>query len=284
MQIAALAVAEHAREFEDLLPRRRRAVSWRRIPARSANNASRACRRRGSIRCAGACRCVSLPGETCRMPVSTSAKPCSSNQARTALVIAPRAIRNGFRSACRAGDHHGDGWSIPAISTRRLTGTAAGRPSIYSGNRQKTLILLHFPTARHFRKPPDPGRQPAFSCRKTRALSIPRDRGCGPLVPEPCGRWRLQCNPGEEDDLAAIPAGFRFSPAASGWCECKNGARHTHAVSVSAKRISISAGNGQAETLASTDKISMLQPETALATAGRTCPDWSEARNSGKQL
>ena len=43
------------------------------------------------------------------MPVSTSAKPCSSNHARTALVIAPRASRNGLRSACRAADHHGDG-------------------------------------------------------------------------------------------------------------------------------------------------------------------------------
>ena len=52
------------------------------------------------------------------MPVSASANPCSSNQALKPFVIAARAIRNGFRSACRAGDHHGDGWSIPAISSQ----------------------------------------------------------------------------------------------------------------------------------------------------------------------
>ena len=38
------------------------------------------------------------------------------------------------------------------------------------------------------------------------------------------------------------------------------------------------------KTLVSTDKISMLQPETASTAAGHTCPDGSEARNSGKQL
>ena len=66
-------------------------------------------RRRRSSSVRGACRWVSLPGETCRMPVSTSAKPCSSNHARTAVVMAPRAARNGLTSACRAGVHHGDG-------------------------------------------------------------------------------------------------------------------------------------------------------------------------------
>jgi len=38
------------------------------------------------------------------------------------------------------------------------------------------------------------------------------------------------------------------------------------------------------KTLVSTDKISMLQPETASTAAGHKCPDWSEARNSEKQL
>ena len=36
------------------------------------------------------------------------------------------------------------------------------------------------------------------------------------------------------------------------------------------------------KTLASTGKISMLQPETASLAAGRPCPDWSRARISGK--
>jgi elongation factor P len=36
------------------------------------------------------------------------------------------------------------------------------------------------------------------------------------------------------------------------------------------------------KTLASTDKISMLQPETASKASGRPCPDWSRARISGK--
>ena len=34
----------------------------------------------------GACRWVSLPGETCKIPVSTSVNPCSSNHALTARV------------------------------------------------------------------------------------------------------------------------------------------------------------------------------------------------------
>jgi len=36
------------------------------------------------------------------------------------------------------------------------------------------------------------------------------------------------------------------------------------------------------KTLASTGKISMLQPETASLASGRPCPDWSRARISGK--
>ena len=36
--------------------------------------------------------------------------------------------------------------------------------------------------------------------------------------------------------------------------------------------------------LASGGQISMLQPETALTAAGHACPDWSQARDSGKQL
>jgi hypothetical protein len=38
------------------------------------------------------------------------------------------------------------------------------------------------------------------------------------------------------------------------------------------------------KTLASTDKISMLQPETASLAHGHPCPDWPQARNPGKLL
>src|SRR5216683_1996282 len=87
------------------------------------------------------------PGETCRIAVSTSAKPCSSNQALTALVIALLAVRNGFRSACRAADHQGDGWSIPAISNpprRAATDRCRARPSTGSGDRRIPLTLFDF--------------------------------------------------------------------------------------------------------------------------------------------
>ena len=57
------------------------AASCRRIPARCADRAA-AGRRPGPISSvAKACRCASLPGETCRAAVSTSMKPCASNQA-----------------------------------------------------------------------------------------------------------------------------------------------------------------------------------------------------------
>ena len=81
MQVAALAVAEHPREIENLRSRPPPAVSCRRIPARSADSAWRARRRHAMSSVRGACRWVSLPGETCKIPVSTSAKPCSSNHA-----------------------------------------------------------------------------------------------------------------------------------------------------------------------------------------------------------
>src|SRR5579859_5900612 len=58
---------------------------------------------------AKACRCASLPGETCRAGVSTSTKSRSANQARMAAVIRLRANRNGRRSACCCGVHHGEG-------------------------------------------------------------------------------------------------------------------------------------------------------------------------------
>ena len=78
------------------------------------------------------------------MAVSTSAKPCSSNQARTALAIAPRAIRKGFRSACRAGDHHGEGWSIPIISNPWLAGTEHSPASLKRHSRNRQIPLKSF--------------------------------------------------------------------------------------------------------------------------------------------
>src|SRR5437764_753946 len=69
----------------------------------------------------GACRWVSLPGETCKMAVSTSTKPWSSNHARTARVIAVRAARNGLISTRRAGIHPGKGTPVSQIEMRRIS-------------------------------------------------------------------------------------------------------------------------------------------------------------------
>src|SRR6478752_6808315 len=59
-----------------------------------------------------ACRCASLPGETCRAAVSTSRKPSASNQARNAALIRLRASRNGRRSAWFSGRHQGEGEAV----------------------------------------------------------------------------------------------------------------------------------------------------------------------------
>ena len=57
---------------------------------------------------ANACRWVSLPGETCKAPVSTSIKPLAANQARKAATIRPRAKRKGRRSAWTCGAQMGE--------------------------------------------------------------------------------------------------------------------------------------------------------------------------------
>src|SRR5690242_9231454 len=64
----------------------------------------------------GAWRWVSLPAETCRMAVSTSANPWTSNHARTVRDTAARAWQHGHKSACRAADHHGEGGSLTVIA------------------------------------------------------------------------------------------------------------------------------------------------------------------------
>src|SRR6266480_7722658 len=110
------------------------------------------------------------------MPVSTSAKPCSSNHVLMALVISPLAIRNGFRSACPDADHHGDGWSILAISNRPgcATERLLASPSIRSGYRRILLTLFNFlgdgAASLEVKRAPD--FRSVFSCRKTHALSI----------------------------------------------------------------------------------------------------------------
>jgi hypothetical protein len=63
------------------------------------------------------------------------------------LVTAPRAAKNGRRSACRAGDHHGEGWPIPLTGRppqRDTTGQHGPSHSTVSGNRQTPLTLFDF--------------------------------------------------------------------------------------------------------------------------------------------
>src|SRR5262245_22478055 len=116
------------------------------------------------------------------MAVSTSLKPCSSNQARTAFVIALRAIRKGLRSACRAADHQGDGWSIPLISNGPFPATEhapqqhLNRPS---GNRQMPLKLLDFLSE--------------LACRRMTPALVPSSHGeTRPACPFPAKRGRLR--------------------------------------------------------------------------------------------
>src|SRR5438445_11567742 len=105
------------------------------------------------------------------MPVSTSAKPSSSNHVLMALVISFLAIRNGFRSACPDADHHGDGWPIPAISNRPECATERrlASPSIRSGDRRILLTLFNFlgDGAASPEAPRAAGFRSVFSCRKT---------------------------------------------------------------------------------------------------------------------
>jgi hypothetical protein len=57
-----------------------------------------------------------LPGEICKIPVSTSVKPCVSNQVLKPRVMALLAARNGLTSACRAADHQGEEGSLTAVT------------------------------------------------------------------------------------------------------------------------------------------------------------------------
>src|SRR3954470_2682022 len=108
------------------------------------------------------------------MPVSTSENPCPSNHVRMARVIAPRAIRNGFRSVCRAGVHHGEGAS-------------AGSPS---GLWVIWVIIIIAPSA-----------------------GLPRTIGAISMTNRQSGiKPCFLLNPGEDNELAADQAGFRFSP------------------------------------------------------------------------
>ena len=64
--------------------RRRRAASCRRIPARCADRAAARSPPGAISSVAKACRCASLPGETCSAAVSTSTKPLRLEPARAA--------------------------------------------------------------------------------------------------------------------------------------------------------------------------------------------------------
>ena len=88
-----------------------------------------------------------MPGDTCKIAVSTSTKPCASNHARVLRVIAVRACRNGLRSACRDGAHHGEGWSCFAISDEPKPTPCARvaiRAGVASGYRRTALTLFDF--------------------------------------------------------------------------------------------------------------------------------------------
>jgi len=114
MQVTPLTVAKHFREFEDFRfagGQEFLAGEFRRGP-----QISRRPRTIGPVNVVrGACRWVSLPGETCKMAVSTSLNPSASNHARNVRMIAARAVRNGLRSACRLAAQNGENGLLAAI-------------------------------------------------------------------------------------------------------------------------------------------------------------------------
>jgi hypothetical protein len=116
VQRRALAIAEDAGEIEDAPLAGRQQLLGREFRrgvqvigmARAASSISVV---------AKPCRCVSLPGETCRIAASTSTKSRVSNQRRSALLIRPRASRIGRRSAWMSGRQKGGGpWLIGLAS------------------------------------------------------------------------------------------------------------------------------------------------------------------------
>ena len=103
VQRAALAVAEHLGEVEDapLAGRQQLLAGEFRRGAQIEPRPARRPAPRASV--AKACRWVSLPGETCRTPVSTSMKPRREPGAQRRHDRGSRASRNGRRSAWTCG-------------------------------------------------------------------------------------------------------------------------------------------------------------------------------------
>ena len=119
VQRPAFPVPEHAREGGDpALARRQQLLAGELRRGVQVAAARILAVRRARAGSRSACRCASLPGETWRIGVSTSTKPCLSNQRRNAATIRARANRNGRRSAWRPGSHHGEGAGIDPVSRR----------------------------------------------------------------------------------------------------------------------------------------------------------------------
>src|SRR4051812_25794431 len=100
---------------------------------------------------AKACRWASLPGETWRAGVSTSMKSRAPNQALTAATMRLRASRNGRRSACRSGVHHGE-------DTGSGTGATGGGAGEISANRYRGATRNSSAESRQLRARPSPSR------------------------------------------------------------------------------------------------------------------------------
>ena len=222
----------------------------------------------------GACRCVSLPGETWRIPVSTSAKPCSSNQARTALVIALRAIRNGLRSACRVADHHGDGWSVPAISNGPPPDAAERRPreSMNEFRESANIIDIIRLSLHRYGKPQEAAR---FRC-EVRSFHVESRPAC----PCECRRTSLNLL------VFASHLKLRFNAFGIG--------RRNHQLAlpqtvVSRCEIGLFTASGDPPERRQNAGIDGQNQYVAARNRlywphGHPCPDWPKARNSGKQL
>ena len=108
MQRAALAIAEHFGEFDDAPLAGREQLLAGEFRRRAQIKRRRASRPGAASVVAKACRWVSLPGETCSAPVSTSTKSCAANHARSAATMRPRANRAGRRSAWTCGAQKGE--------------------------------------------------------------------------------------------------------------------------------------------------------------------------------
>ena len=133
MQVAALAVAEHPGEFEDLRSRRPPAISCRRIPARCADSAWRAspsardqfgARRMQMGLVAGR----DLQDSGLDLGKALLVEPCRADARLAICARAPTGTACG--SACRAGVHQGE--DPVRFRTISVTAPCPGRKSLAS--------------------------------------------------------------------------------------------------------------------------------------------------------